>query len=190
MKYSPGYKMINVHPQLTVPEGTYFQKNWNIEEAKRSAAIGLLWILLKEEKLKKVDLDWAPPTVTVPSAAAQGQQRSKRDRAVRRKAQHRATEATPLSPTDPEGDSSDPPRRRPPADERRRQVERPGGESSAGLIVFNIPDELCEHCQRCFELCQEHFGCSCEPEPVSKPRDCVICKGREHVSNTVATVFE
>ena len=85
--------------QLTVPEGTYFQKNWNIEEAKRSAAIGLLWILLKEEKVKKVDLNLAPPTaVSVSTAKAQ---KRKRDRAARRKANARATEAAPLPQTDP-----------------------------------------------------------------------------------------
>ena len=43
------------HPkfQLTGCERTEFRKNGKVEEAKRSAAIGLLWKLLKEEKVKK-----------------------------------------------------------------------------------------------------------------------------------------
>ena len=28
----------------------------------------------------------------------------------------------------------------------------------------NIPDEHCEHCFKCGELCSEHQGCSCEPK--------------------------
>ena len=42
-----------VKPQLTGCERTEFRKNGKVEEAKRSAAIGLLWKLLKEEKVKK-----------------------------------------------------------------------------------------------------------------------------------------
>jgi len=39
--------------KLTGCERTEFRKNGKVEEAKRSAAIGLLWKLLKEEKVKK-----------------------------------------------------------------------------------------------------------------------------------------
>ena len=38
--------------QLTGYERTEFRKNGDTEEAKRSAAIGLIWKLLKEEKVK------------------------------------------------------------------------------------------------------------------------------------------
>ena len=34
-------------------ERTEFRKGVKVDEAKRSAAIGLLWYLLKEEKVKK-----------------------------------------------------------------------------------------------------------------------------------------
>ena len=169
----------------------------------------------------------APPTASTAPGPQPRQQRRNRGRAARRKAnaraaQHRATEATPSSPTNPGGDSSDPPRRPlqvlpSPVDERRRQVitvERPAGESFDGLnmdgsppsedndqnettckppaclIDCNIQVDHCEHCQRCFELCKEHSGCRCEPEPGSEPWDCVICEGPEYAYNAVANIYE
>jgi len=43
--------------KLTAHERTVFRKNWNLKEAKRGAAMDLLWSLLEEGKVRKVDLE-------------------------------------------------------------------------------------------------------------------------------------
>ena len=47
-----GFRLKTIKLQLTGYERTEFRKNGDTEEAKRSAAIGLIWKLLKEEKVK------------------------------------------------------------------------------------------------------------------------------------------
>ena len=42
-----------------------------------------------------------------------------------------------------------------------------------------IPEEHCDDCKKCFELCPEHFGCDCgyhDPmDPMAYASDCAIC---------------